>query len=129
MTYDISHLKPDEKQILFKNLVISEFTMMQHELPAADDPFWEGRPPPNIMPRKSPFRTSSNANFLLHQKDEVKHQKKGTPNKPRTRKYSQKQVVNTRAQEVYAAEVREKQRKMKVKREAALRVAREEALE
>lgn len=69
MSFDVSTLKPDEKQLLFKNLVTSEFTMMRTKPPPPDDPFWKNRGPPQIMPRKSPFRTSSNANFLLHNKD------------------------------------------------------------
>ena len=43
MSFDVSALKPDEKNLLFKNLVTSEFTMMRNPPPPPDDPFWEKR--------------------------------------------------------------------------------------
>ena len=43
MSFDVSALKPDEKNLLFKNLVTSEFTMMRNPPPPPGDPFWEKR--------------------------------------------------------------------------------------
>jgi hypothetical protein len=69
MSFDVSTLKAGDKDLLFKNLVTSEFTMMRAPPPPPDDPFWKNRGAPQIMPRKSPFRNSSNVNFLLHNED------------------------------------------------------------
>ena len=69
MSFDVSKLHPDQKNVLFTNLVTSEFTMMRSKPPPDNDPFWKNRGPPQIMPRKSPFRNSSNVNFLLHSDD------------------------------------------------------------
>jgi hypothetical protein len=71
MAFDITALRPDEKQMLFKNLVTCDFTMMRGAPPDPNDPIWKDQGPPQIMPRKSPFRDSSNVNFLLHNEDEV----------------------------------------------------------
>jgi hypothetical protein len=46
MAFDITALRPDEKQLLFKNLVTCDFTMMQAPVPDANDPIWEEQGPP-----------------------------------------------------------------------------------
>jgi hypothetical protein len=92
MAFDITALRPDEKQLLFKNLVTSDFTMMRAPEPDANDPIWEGQGPPQIMPRQSPFRDSSNVNFLLHNEDEVI---KLMPASKRIKLFKQNNVVVT----------------------------------
>ena len=45
--------------------------VMRHQEPSKNHPIWKDGGPPDLIPRTSPYRSSSNANFLMHQRDEV----------------------------------------------------------
>ena len=97
MAFDISTLKPDTKNLLFKNLVTAEFMMGEkNEKDRLDED------EPQIIPRKSPYRNESNANFLLHNQDEVV---KIMPERKRRRAHQRNNIVEPDKMEIHGKEI------------------------
>ena len=72
MAYDIESLQSGERHQLFRNLVRWGFMAGRHEAPEDEDAFWERMGGlPNLGGRPSPYRHDSNANFLIHENDQI----------------------------------------------------------
>jgi len=61
-------LDPDDKEILFRNLVEKELQLMNQEKP--EEPLQYSGLLPSIG--ETPFRSDSNVNFLLHPDDQIR---------------------------------------------------------
>ena len=66
MTLDFSRLSPSKEDLVFTNIITSDFTVTRHETPLTQPRI--GRKL-KLGPRQSPFRTESNMNFLLDEND------------------------------------------------------------